>query len=364
MATLVRGIHHITVCASGAQEDIDFFTAVVGLRLIKQTVLFDGRYAHYHLYYANANAEVGSVMTTFPYKRVPGRVGSGQIQATAFSVPDGSLTFWADHLSKQGVEHSGIHERLGDRFIRFRHPSGLLLEVVGTTGDARTGWTTKEISADVANRGFFGPVLSIRELGEQERFLVEALGFRKTGSDGPYHRYEVEAGGPTKTLLLHHEPDRAQGSWGFGAGTGHHLALEMDDDEALAAQKGLYEELGFTDCSEIKDRNYFHSIYARSPGGVLVECAATAEGGFTRDEPWEALGSGLLLPPWFENQRLEIVRMLEPVKVPDENLPTAAGIAARAAAIARSGSSTTATARSGAVAGSRRTDATFIDGSQ
>ena len=77
MASLVKGIHHITVCASGAQEDVDFMTKVVGQRLIKQTVLFDGRYAHYHLYYANANAEVGSVMTTFPYKRVPGRVGLG-----------------------------------------------------------------------------------------------------------------------------------------------------------------------------------------------------------------------------------------------------------------------------------------------
>ena len=72
-------------------------------------------------------------------------------------------------------------------------------------------------------------------------------------------------------------------------------------DEALAEQKGLYEELGYTDCSEIKDRNYFHSIYVRSPGGILTECAATAEGGFTRDEPWEELGTSLLLPPWFEH---------------------------------------------------------------
>ena len=94
-----------------------------------------------------------------------------------------------------------------------------------------------------------------------------------------------------RTLILHHEPDRNQGSWGFGAGTGHHLALEVESDEKLAEQKGLYEELGYTDCSEIKDRNYFHSIYCRSPGGILTECAATAEGGFTRDEPWEELGT-------------------------------------------------------------------------
>jgi glyoxalase family protein len=363
MASLVRGIHHITVCASGAQEDVEFLTKVVGQRLIKQTVLFDGRYAHYHLYYANANAEVGSVYTTFPYKRVPGRAGSGQVQATAYVVPKGSSSFWLDHLKRYNVENSGVQERFGEKFIRFRHPSGLLLEVVESANDPRVGWTTKEISSDVANQGFYGPVLSIRELGEQERFMTEALGFKKTGSEGPYHRFEVGDGGPMRTVVLHHEPDRNQGSWGFGAGTGHHIALEVDSDEALAEQKGLYEELGYTDCSEIKDRNYFHSIYVRSPGGVLTECAATAEGGFTRDEPWEELGSSLLLPPWFEHQRAEIVKMLEPITVPEENLPTPAGIAARQAAVSRSGGSTTATARSGAtVAASQRRDATFIGG--
>src|SRR5688500_12118600 len=310
MASLVKGIHHITVCASGAQEDVDFMTKVVGHRLIKQTVLFDGRYAHYHIYYANANAEVGSVMTSFPYKRVPGRAGSGQIQATAFTVPKGSLSFWKEHFTRHEVEHSGIQERFGERFIRFRHPSGVLLEVIESAKDTRSGWTTKEISADVANRGFFGPVLSVRELGEQEQFLIEALGFRKTGAEGPYHRFEIGDGGPVKTLVLHHEPDRNQGSWGFGAGTGHHIALEVDTDEALAEQKGRYEELGYTDCSEIKDRNYFHSIYVRSPGGILTECAATADGGFTRDEAWENLGTSLLLPPWFEDQRSKIVQML------------------------------------------------------
>src|SRR5918993_4706911 len=100
MSNLIKGIHHITLCASGAQEDVDFCTQVLGQRLIKQTVLFDGRYAHYHLYYANANAEVGSVLTTFPYKRVPGRQGSGQIASTAYSVPTGSVPFWAGHFKR------------------------------------------------------------------------------------------------------------------------------------------------------------------------------------------------------------------------------------------------------------------------
>ena len=139
--------------------------------------------------------------------------------------------------------------------------------------------------------------------------------------DGSYHRFEVGTGGAAKTLILIHEPDRPAGSWGFGAGTGHHLALEVPNDEALAEQKNLYEELGYTDCSEIKDRNYFHSIYVRSPGGILTECAATAPGAFARDEPYDQLGTHMLLPPWFEERRAEIMAMLEPIKVPEFNGP-------------------------------------------
>lgn len=132
---------------------------------------------------------------------------------------------------------------------------------------------------------------------------------------------EVGTGGAAKTLVLVHEPDRPAGSWGFGAGTGHHLALEVRNDDALAEQKSLYEELGYTDCSEIKDRNYFHSIYVRSPGGILTECAANAPGAFARDEPYDQLGTHMLLPPWFEERRAEIMAMLEPIKVPEFNGP-------------------------------------------
>jgi glyoxalase family protein len=339
MDYFVTGIHHITLCAAGAQEDVDFITQAMGLRLIKQTVLFDGRYAHYHLYYSNANAEPGSVVTTFPYKRVPGRVGSGQISATTYAVPKGTAKFWLDHLKRHNVENSGVQERFGQSFIRFKHPSGLQFEVVEDAADKRRGWTTDEIGSDVNMRGFHGPVLSVREVPETERFFVDALGFRKTGVDGAYHRFEIGNGGAAKTVVLVHEPDRPQGSWIFGSGTPHHLALEVPNDEALAEQKALYDELGYTDCSEIKDRNYFHSIYCRCPGGILVECAATAPGGFAKDEPFDELGTHMLLPPWFEPRRAEIMAMLEPIVVPEPR---------RAAAVSPSDGL------------SRRTSATFV----
>ena len=337
--SLVQGIHHITVCASGAQEDVDFLTQVFGQRLIKQTILFDGRYAHYHLYYANADCQPGSVYTTFPYKRVTGRPGSGQIESTAYSVPKGSLKFWKEHLDRHKTQHGGIQERFGQAYIRLSHPSGLQLEVIEDSADQRNGWTTDQISEDVTTRGFHGPVLSVREVSETERFFVEALGFKKTGTDGRFHRFEVGSGGAARTVTLAHEPDRPAGSWTFGAGTAHHLALEVESDEKLAEQKGFYEELGYTDCSEIKDRNYFHSIYCRCPGGILVECAATAPGAFTRDEPAEQLGTHLLLPPWFEERRAEILAMLEPLRLPESNLPVAAPeVIATSATVGENGS--------------------------
>jgi glyoxalase family protein len=320
------GIHHITVCSAKAQDDIDFFTEILGQRLIKQTILFDGRFAHYHLYYSNANIDPATVMTSFPYSRVPGRPGSGQVQSTAYSVLPGSIGFWEEHLDRNKVAHGGIQERFGQKFLAFFHPSGLGFEVIEDARETRAGWTTNQIGEKESARGFNATTFSVRELEEEERFLLEALGFRKTGHDGPYHRFEIGKGGPGATVNLLHEPQRPGGSWTFGAGTAHHVAFNVADDSALAEQKGFYEELGYTDVSEIKDRNYFHSIYVRSPGGVLLECAATAKGAFAKDEAFSELGKHLLLPPWFEHRRPEILSMLEPIQVPEWHPAVTVGV--------------------------------------
>jgi glyoxalase family protein len=150
---------------------------------------------------------------------------------------------------------------------------------------------------------------------------VDALGLRKIGVDGHYHRFEIPGGGPARIVDLHHEPDRPPGSWGFGSGTVHHLAFNLETDEALLQQKAQYEELGFTDASELKDRYYFHSMYVRSPGGILIECTSNVPCGFFQDETFEELGTKLHLPPWYEDQREAIVAMLEPITVPPENQP-------------------------------------------
>lgn len=329
MASLVTGIHHITLCPGAAQEDLDFCSQVLGQRLVKQTVLMDGRIPIYHFYWGNADAEVGSIATSFPYGRRAGRPGSGQVTITAYSVPHGTTPFWKDHFARHQVEHSEIQERFGAKFVRVRHPAGMLFDMVEVQDDPRRPWVTREIGSGVATRGFFGAVMSVQSIEEQERFLVEALGFRKIGIDGDFHRFEAGGHGPGRIVELHHEPTRPAGTWTFGSGTAHHIAFNVETDEALVTQKALFEELGYTDASDIKDRFYFHSMYVRSPGGILVECTANVPGGFYIDEAPEDLGRQLNLPPWYEDKREDILTMLEPIVVPEANRPRAGAVRAR-----------------------------------
>src|SRR6478672_9988827 len=198
--------------------------------------------------------------------------------------------------------------------------------------DKAEGWTTSEISKDVAVRGFHSATMSVREAEEQERFFVDGLGFTRAGKEGSHIRFHINEGGAQKTIDLLVQPDVPQGSWTFSQGIPHHIAFQVPTEKEQTVVKAHLEGIGYTDVSEIKDRNYFHSIYCRSPGGILVECAATAQGAFARDEDPSELGTHMLLPPWFEHQRAEIIKMLEPITVPEENIPAAARISTRQAA--------------------------------
>ncbi|MCG7335222.1 ring-cleaving dioxygenase [Sporosarcina sp. ACRSM] len=317
MDHLIRGIHHVTSGVGAAQEDINFFAEIVGQRMVKQTVLFDGELPIYHLYYGNRDAQVGTIMTTFPYKQagIRARKGSGQVKITSYTAPESSLEFWLKHFDKHGIEHGKIETRFGQKRVHFYHPTGLEFEIVGDDSDERNGWTTDEISENDAVRGFHSVTMSVREIGEQSRFLQEALGFKMTGQDGNYYQFETGKGGAQKTVYLVHEPDVPQGSWILGEGTVHHVAFAVQNDEAAQKVKLHLEGLGYTDASEIKDRNYFHSVYVRSPGGILCEIA-TSDIGFAIDEPMEELGSNKLLPPWKEADREQILATLEPIVNP------------------------------------------------
>jgi len=312
---LITGLHHLTACVGAAQEDVDFYTKIIGLRLVKQTVLLDGEKPVYHLYYANETGTPGTVMTTFPYKQIGlyGRKGTGQVKITSYAVPTASLDFWLKRFDAFNVQHSPIKERFGQPLIQFEHPGGLSFEMIGDDHDQRSPWTTAEVSKDVAVRGLHSVTLSLREVAESERFM-ELFSFRKVAEEGPYKRFELGKGGSGATVDILHEPDVPAGSWTFGAGTVHHIAFAVKNDAEQKQIKDYLEGFGYTDISEQKDRNYFHSIYIRMPGGVLFE-VATSDIGFYIDETPDKLGQRIQFPPWFEDRRNEYLAQLEPITV-------------------------------------------------
>ncbi|MGG0718005.1 ring-cleaving dioxygenase [Robertmurraya massiliosenegalensis] len=317
LSGIIRGIHHVTAGVEGAQEDVDFFATIVGQRLVKQTVLMDGDVPIYHFYYGNRKAEIGTIMTSFPFKQsgVYGRRGSGQISVTGFTVPEDSLDFWKNRFEQKNVEHGEIEERFGQKRLSFFHPCGLGFELVEDPKDQREGYVSVEISEEYAVKGFHSVTMSIREVDEQLRFFTGPMGFRLTGQDGPYYQLEINEGGAAKTVNFKHEPDLPQGSWINGAGIVHHVAFAVADDEEMNKVRHFIEGLGYTDISEIKDRHYFHSCYVRSPGGILCEFS-TSDIGLAIDESIEELGSTLLLPPWKLDEKEEIFNYLEPVVNP------------------------------------------------
>jgi glyoxalase family protein len=311
--THLSGHHHITLSVAGAQEDHDFHVKLLGMSSVKKTVLFDGTTPIYHLYYGNRNGDTSTIITTFPFAKagVFGRRGSGQVKIVQCSVPQGALAFWEDRLGRAGRTASRSH-RLGHDRLGFDHPCGIAYELVAVADDRRPPILADGIGADVALRGTYGAAVSVQSRTGMDDFLQIGLGFRKLGDDGAWSRYDVAGGGAGRVVELVEEPDAAQGSWTFGAGTVHHVALETTDADSQKRVKDHLEGMGFTDVSESKNRKYFFSVYVRSPGGALFEVAYTAPQGWTIDEPADALGHSLQFPEWFEDRRDEMVAKLEP----------------------------------------------------
>ncbi len=310
--TLVKGLHHVTATVGDAQEDYQFYTHTLGLRLVKKTVNFDNHHV-YHFYYGNEAGTPGTIMTTFPYKGQnvrQGVHGSGQVAITSFSSPESALGFWQDRLTEAGTDvQEG--EKFGDRFLQFKDPAGLVLEIVANDQDDRPPWITDEINEKVAIRGLFGVTLSIAEAPPTFDFLTDIFGFENMGREGSITRFAASGGGPGKLVDVRHDYHLHQGKNGIG--TVHHVAWRVENDEALKAMRHhLAGELGLK-VTDFKDRKYFHSIYFRIPGGVLFEIA-TIPPGFSIDEPLEKLGQELKLPEWEEPNREQLERILPEIK--------------------------------------------------
>jgi glyoxalase family protein len=310
----VSGNHHLTMSVGGAQEDYDFHTRALGLRSIKKTVLFDGEAPIYHLYYANANGDPSSVLTSFPFRQagVMGRRGTNQVKVVNLAVPMGSLGFWEGRLADHGIQ-AERGTLLGTERLNFAHPCGIPYALVEVEGDPREGYTGGGVAPEAAIHGSYGVTVSIHLADEMVDFLEQALHATRVASEGNSELWELGAGAGNRVELVE-EPDQPRGTWRFGEGTVHHVAWDAGTLENQMEIKLYIEGLGYTDVSDVKDRQYFNSCYVRTPGGPLFELAVSKPEGWAIDEAADALGRQFMLPPWLEDRREELMGRLETIE--------------------------------------------------
>jgi len=307
----IAGIHHVTAIASDPQRNLDFYTNVLGLRLVKRTVNFDDP-GTYHFYFGDESGTPGTILTFFPWPMAArGRPGVGQVTVTSFPIPEASVKFWEKRLLGAGVPAEQSGRRLGEEVLTFADPDGLKLELIASSGARRNRpWTDASVPVEHAIDGFHSVTLC--EQGyERTAKLLDTMGFEKTGEEGNRFRFEVGAGGPGTRADLLCASEAPHGR--VAAGSVHHVAWRVADDESQRAWREHLAEKD-VDVTPVMDRCYFHSIYFREPGGVLFELA-TDPPGFAIDEPEASLGQTLKLPPWLEKYRSQIGQALPPVEL-------------------------------------------------
>ncbi len=313
MSGTISGIHHITAIASDPQRNVDFYTGVLGLRLVKRTVNFDDP-ATYHLYYGDRTGQPGTILTFFPWTGIPrGAGGVGQVGTTAFAMPPESAAYWLERLRSHDVATTGPESRGAETVLAFHDPDGLALELVAAPGsDALPGWDGGGVPEHHAVRGFHGATFHLARLEPTAALLRDVFGFREEPVDENHIRLIAAGDAPGRTIDLRVAASNARGR--LGAGSVHHIAWRAKD---LAEQREWAQVLiaRGLHATPVQDRQYFQSIYFREPGGILFEIA-TDPPGFTRDETTAELGSRLMLPPWLEPVRGRIETGLVPLRLP------------------------------------------------
>jgi catechol 2,3-dioxygenase-like lactoylglutathione lyase family enzyme len=316
MPPSIHGLHHVSAIAGDPQRNVDFYTGVLGLRLVKQTVNFDDP-RHYHLYYGDESGSPGSLLTFFPHPDARrGRQGTGQVAVTSFSVLPAALGFWVERLIRFGLRFDGPSKRGEERVVAFRDHDGLMIELVAhASAESRAGWRGADgIPAEYALRGLHAVTLWEEKGEETGRVLVDVLGMREVSESAASRRYAAGDRGPGTLVDVREVGGFLRGVG--GAGTVHHVAFRVADDAAELALRSRVEAAGLVP-TPVRDRFYFDSVYFREPGHVLFELA-TEGPGFTIDEPLPELGRSLRLPPQYEGMRGEIESGLPALRVPEE----------------------------------------------
>lgn len=310
----LKGIHHVTAITSSAEKNYEFFTYVLGMRLVKKTVNQDDIQS-YHLFFADDQGNPGTDMTFFDFPGIPKGVhGTNEISKSSFRVPsDAALDYWVKHFDHMNVEHEGIKEQFGKKvlsFIDFDDQKYQLISDENNQG-VKSGipWQNGPIPLDYAITGL-GPVfIRIRDFERLKQILEEVLLFRKIDQEGSFHLFEIGEGGNGAQVIVEHNPALPQAHQGFG--TVHHVAFRVDDRADLDDWDNRLKSFRFPTSGYV-DRFFFESLYARVAPQILFEFATDGPG-FMGDEPYETLGEKLSLPPFLEPKREKIEKLVRPI---------------------------------------------------
>lgn len=312
MDSHIPGLHHVTMIARDAQQNLDFYVRLLGLRLVKQTINFDDP-GMYHFYYADNRGTPGTILTFFPIPLAhTGKLGVGQISSVALAIPPESMDWWEIRLATHEIRHERRSERFGETYLRFYDPDGLALELVSAPEiPGYAAWEESPVPAEHALRGVYSVTLLEQDPAATVELLTQTMGWRFAAQEGSRTRYVADEETSGRIVEIDHAPQGRQGV--VSAGSVHHIAFRTADDAEQSAWQTRLTNAGYT-VTEVKDRHYFHSIYFREPGGVLFEIA-TDPPGFTVDESIETLGTALKLPTPLEARRDQIVRRLPPTRL-------------------------------------------------
>ncbi len=311
MENLVKGIHHVTALAGDPQRNLDFYTGILGLRLVKKTVNFDAPDV-YHFYYGDETGQPGSILTFFPYEGIQrGRHGKGMLNVTTFSVPSTSVSFWENRLKQYNISYTPAQDRFeGEAAMYFQDPDGLGLELIFNDSDKRPGFSYGSIPREHSIKGFYSVEIWQEGYERTAGLLTEVLDHKLIAEKGNRFRFAA-SDSPGNYIDILCSPDSRRGIG--GGGTVHHLAFNTPNRETQAAVREKVLNSGYNP-TPVLDRQYFESIYFREPGGVLFE-VATAEPGFAVDEAPEHLGETLKLPQQYEQKRDLIEKAVKPVQL-------------------------------------------------
>jgi glyoxalase family protein len=320
MEAHIRGLHHVTAIASDPQPNVDFYTGLLGLRLVKRTVNFDDP-GTYHLYYGDGVGSPGTILTFFAWPGArPGRQGVGHSVAVALTIPTASLGYWLQRLVERGIQHQGPEKRFDEQVVRLRDPDGLPVELIAQANTPPVvAWEQSDVPIENAIRGVHSATLWVETLEPSAALLTDTLGFRHIGEEDGRVRFTTGEDVSGNVIDIR----AASGFWSgtTSPGTIHHLAWRTATNADQLEWRGRLTSAGL-EVTPVLDRQYFHSIYFREPGNVLFEIA-TDPPGFAVDEPVNQLGSQLKLPSWLESRRAEIERGLPAIHMPGDSVSAA-----------------------------------------